>query len=78
MADRRAGPGILRVGELAISLTGFSTAESRPCTSPGQHSGAGSGGLGVSKQALRASMEQCYIAYPSGADKEEVAADQLR
>ena len=72
VAEGRADNEVVRAGKLALSLTDCSTWESELCTSPGQHSGAGSGGLGVSKQALRASMVQCYIAYPSGADKEEV------
>ena len=36
-----------RVGELAQPLTGCSTWESEPCTLTGQHSGAGSGGVGA-------------------------------
>lgn len=36
MADRRAGPGIMSVGEQSMCLTACGTLRSRPCTSPGQ------------------------------------------
>jgi hypothetical protein len=42
------------VGELALPLTGCSTLESQPCTSPGQHSGADPGGRGKGEPAPRA------------------------
>ena len=35
--------GVMRVGELALPLTCYSTQESGPCTSPGHHSRAGPG-----------------------------------
>jgi hypothetical protein len=41
----RASPGIMRVGELALSLTGRSTWERGPHTLTGQHSEADSGGM---------------------------------
>lgn len=47
-----AGPEVIRVGELP--LTSCSAWESRLCTSPGQHSGAGSKGRGVGESTLRA------------------------
>jgi hypothetical protein len=48
MADGIAGPGIMGVGELAMCLSGCSTQESRPCTSPGLQDRAGHGwGRGV-------------------------------
>ena len=34
-ASRRAGPRVMRVGELAMSLTGCNTWESKPYTLPG-------------------------------------------
>lgn len=51
LADRRTGPGIMRVGELAMSLTGCNTWESGPCTSPGQQ---GRAGPGCGLQSMRA------------------------
>lgn len=44
----------VRASEKAQLLTGFSIWESVPCTLSRQHSGAGSGGVGVGKLALRA------------------------
>ena len=38
----------MRVQELSEPLTSCSSLESGPCPSPGQHSGAGPGGVGVS------------------------------
>jgi hypothetical protein len=35
MASRRSGPGVMRVGDLALSRTGCNPWESRSCTLPG-------------------------------------------
>ena len=43
VAGEGPGPGVTRTGELTLPLTSCSTQESRPCTSPGEHSRAGSG-----------------------------------
>lgn len=45
ITDGRAGPNpkVMRLGELVPPLTSYSTWETRPCISPGQHSRAGSG-----------------------------------
>lgn len=46
--------GTVQGGELAQPLTGCSTWERGPQTLTGQHSGAGSGGMGVGELALKA------------------------
>ena len=43
-AVQRPGPGVMRLGELALSLTSCRTWESGPCISLGQHGRAGHGG----------------------------------
>lgn len=43
MAGSRTGPGVIRVGKLAISSTNCSTWESWLCTLPGQQGKAGPG-----------------------------------
>ena len=47
-------PEDLRAGKLPQSLTGCSTWESGLCTLTGQHSEAGSGGVGAGELAPRA------------------------
>jgi hypothetical protein len=44
---------LMRAGELSLLLTGCSTWESRPCTSPSQHSASGPNGKGTGEPALR-------------------------
>lgn len=50
-AGRRAGPEVIRAGELALPITCCSTWKSRPYSSPGQYSRAGCrcGALQVSR-----------------------------
>lgn len=47
MAVRRAGTGVIAVGELSLHLTGYSTQESGLCTLPELHNRAGPGGRDV-------------------------------
>ena len=56
----RAGPGVLRVDEQPPPplLTHCDTQKCRPCTSPGQHSRAGTGGKGIGELAPRAEQER--------------------
>lgn len=65
MVGDRAGPGIMRVGELALSLTHCSTRESRPYTSLGQHARADSvvGSAGeTAPEGLRADLcSPCFL-----------------
>lgn len=49
----RVGPEGIRAGELALSLTGYST-QNRTCTSPGQHSEVGPDGRGTGEPVPRA------------------------
>jgi hypothetical protein len=47
----RAGPKAMRPGDLALPLIGYRTQESRPCTLPEQHSGAGTKGKDTGEPA---------------------------
>ena len=59
----RAGPEIVRVREVSLSLTGYSTQESRPCKLPGENSGANPKGVRVG--ALILFLDRCS-AWKSG------------
>ena len=61
VTGRRHGSRVMRAGELFLSLTSFRTQETRPCTLPGQHSGADPDGRGTSKyrKAGPATCLQC-------------------
>lgn len=50
----KAPHGVMGSGELTLSITSYSTQESRRCTSSGQHSRAGPGGESTSEPAPRA------------------------
>lgn len=54
----KAGPGILRWGEMGLPLTVYSALESRLCTLLGQHSGADTGGGDTDEPALRLSEQE--------------------
>ena len=43
MTGSRAGPGVMRVGEMALSLTSCNTRKSGPWMSPGQQGRCGPG-----------------------------------
>lgn len=51
-AVRRAELGVMRAGELSLSLIGYGTWESRPYTLPGQYSGVGPDGEGTEMLTL--------------------------
>jgi hypothetical protein len=44
MCGGRQGPEVMRIGELSLSLTIYSTLRSGPCTLTGQHSRGDPGG----------------------------------
>lgn len=52
-ADRRAGPKVMRVGDLVPSLASCSTRESGPCTLLVQYRRAGPDGDCMGEPALR-------------------------
>lgn len=52
-AGERAGPVVVRVGELLLSLTSCSLQEGRTCTLPGQHNRANPEGEGVGEPAVK-------------------------
>ena len=52
-AVEKAGPRIMRLGEMVLPLTVYSTLKSRLCTLPGRHSGAETGGGDTGEPALR-------------------------
>lgn len=54
MTGRRAGPGVIRTGELALSLTSYKTKKSGPSTSPEQQGTVGLGSGSAGEPALRA------------------------
>lgn len=86
-AGRRAGPEVIRVGELALPLT--SILERGPCILPGQNNRTGPTGVGMGELAPRAwqqeswlcpylaaelgELGQCWGTYPGGVGAGEMA-----
>ena len=54
VVGRRAGRGLMGVGELVLPLTSCCTQDSGPTTSPGQQSRAGTVGVGAIELISRA------------------------
>lgn len=52
-SDGRAGPKVIRAGELSLPFLGCCTQKSGPSTLTGLHSRAGPGGVGVGEPTLR-------------------------
>lgn len=63
---QRAGPGVMRAGELVLFLTSCGTWKSSSCTFPGQHNSDGLGGNGTGKpswgcESRRTGPPPCHL-----------------